>query len=145
VIGRLLTDIGNVTLVLLLAAVPGSLFIAFLSAGNLGDFLFGMLFLVPLAGAGLLLASPFLIALTLFGHRSWWSRICVAICAGAVLALIMLYESSPDPHKAFDPPAAFGSAVIGAFFGLWAGAWWCFFFRGRAEKVVNPRWAPASA
>jgi hypothetical protein len=97
-----------------------------------------MLILMPLATAGLALATPILLILTLLGHRSWWSRICVASCAGAALGLIMLYEISPDSHKAFNLSAVFGSAGVGAVFGLWAGAWWCFFFRGRAEQLANP-------
>ncbi len=139
-ISRALGDLGNIVLVLALTAVPGSLIVAFLlPSGNLAGFLLGMLFLMPLASAGLALATPILVIMTLLGHRSWWSRICVAICAGAALALIMLYEISPDPRQAFDLPGVFRSAGVGAVSGLWAGAWWCFLFHGRAEQLAGPR------
>ena len=136
--GRFLRDIGNIVLVLLLAALPGSLLIGLLTPRTYDGFFLGMLYLLPFAAAALLLASPFLILLRLLGHRSWWSRIGLAACAGAFCGLVLGYMPDSDaPRDAitvFNPRAAAVGAGFGAVFGLWAGAWWCFFFRSRPLK-----------
>ena len=136
--GRLPSDIGKIVLVLLITALPGALLFAVLRPGNFTGFLLGMLFLLPIAAIGLLLASPFLLLLRLVGHRSWWSRLGLAVCAGTCLALALGSLTDSDAPKGaiafFNSRAAAGVAMIGAGFGLWAGAWWCFFFRGRGRR-----------
>jgi hypothetical protein len=142
---RLLRDIGAIILVLLLTVLPGALFLADLRFGTISGFGLVMLILLPFASAGLLLASPFLLLLRLIGHDSWWSRLGLAICAGAVLGLGLGYASDSDVVAVFNAHEAALGAGVGAVFGLWAGAWWCFFFRGRALERANLRKAARSS
>jgi hypothetical protein len=137
--GRFLSAIVKLVLVLLLSSLPGALLFSLLKPG-FEALLGGMLFVLPFAGAGLLLASPFLLLLRLIGHRSWWSRLGLAVCAGAFCGLTLGYMPDSDTSKdvvvLFNPRGAFVGALVGAFFGLWGGAWWCFFFERRAQ--TNP-------
>ena len=142
--GRLLRDTGNVVLVLLLTALPGALLIGFAIPGTYGGFLLGMLVLLPFAAVGLVLASPFLLLLKLIGHRSPWSRLGLAMAAGAFCGLTLGYmpdsETPRDAVTLFNPRAAALGATVGAVFGLWGGALWCFFFRTRRRvSAASPQ------
>jgi hypothetical protein len=140
---RILSGIGNVVLVLLLTALPGALLFSFVTPGTYGGFLLGMAILLPFAAAGLILASPFLLLLKVLGHRSQWSRLGLAAVAGAFCGLTLGYmpdsDLSKDAITLFNYRAAAFGALIGAVFGLWGGAWWCFFFRSRALKRPGPQ------
>lgn len=128
-------------LVVVVAATPASLFLAatlsMTGTALAPSLIFALLAVIPFILAGMALAAPFLLVLSLLERRSVPYYLAIGTFVGAMIGGYGAFSLRDAPVEPFSPEATVWFALIGAGYGLWCGATWCLVFRKSSNRTAK--------